>query len=853
MAEEKYPAGMRDEDGDLLSSSERAAMRDSEIKIPEDDAENTSSNESSDTRSDSGSSSSPSDNTDSTVDKAEETRVDIQKTEDDIQARYKDDKRYRIDPDKLTERQKEAINYNEPERSVGDPDIILTGQQVESRLTEGMGERIDRLDNFIERAEDRRRDTSSQKRERSAADRFVDLYGPEGTGVIKENSDAIPTEREVQKFNTLRERSAENALGIDNTVEEPELLPDEAEIGNKNQARRALAYAVQEEPQIADRARSLRNNRNQDFTRDLIEDNKGFDFDDVQQFNEIVKENQIQNDNLNLLVGASQASATSEYWRERLEGNPVSEYTGRLAAGLQLGSGEVGDIVTGNSRFEITDAERQESIKTQNEISSFVTESVSETAALPDLVQGGFGVAGRVGTGDVSGSRTGNQFLGSIGEAMDQTVQSVQEDPYEAGFKGALSLGAGATGYYGSTYLRTGRTPDLDLDASTLAKKGRKKARDIEESLRVTGEPVKSTDWLRNDPASIEDGKPVMPTGKESSGSSQGSSSGAFPLSMNQQTTLRDLLMGRGPKETEKTRDIFFVDEDKFSPGQRVKDGKQVNILEKTRPDQDRLEMQVDDVREKGTKSGFENLVDQDTDVLLKEEDVSQLVDVADDSGRSGRTRKGQVQLVQRDKTESESADTTGRLIGSEDRRQDVADNSQQFFDTTDDFDSPRNREFNGPDSILEKGAGSILSGTSTQDLGEGLNVGQGILQDQGQTQGPVVEEEVGPIFEEELDSSLVSEGSGTSSGLGEVFLDNSILAEEEVFGRERDGRRTRRPDFDSESDSSNQNVLGDIISDEEDFAPSRSVGASLLGLESDGEVSKEELGNPFNLRTGDF
>jgi len=683
--------------------------------------------------------------------------------------------------------------------------------------------------------------------------RFVDRYGP-GSSVEDrqpETNQELPTEEEVQDFNELRERSAENALGIDNEPEEEPLLPGQTEFESKDRARRALAGAVAEEPQIADRARGLRNDRNPEFERELIEDTSGLQVEDVQQFNRIIERNQIQNDNLNTVVGPAQAAATTEYFNQRLEGNPVSSAIGTFGAGLQLGAGETGDIVTGDSRFEVTEEESEEFQETQEDISGFVTSSVSEAAALPDLAQGGFGVAGRAATGDTTGKEVGSQFFGSIGEAGQQAVQSAQEDPFEAGFKGALTLGAGAAGYYGGRFARTGKTPDLDLDPSTLAKKGRSKARDVEQRLRVTGEPVKSSDRFRLNPASIEDGKPVTPTGKASGSSNvQGTSSNAFPLSMNQQTTFGQLLRGQGPRKTEKTRDLFFVDEDKVRPGQTVKEGKQVRTLEKTRPDQDTLEMQVDDVRETGRQSGFEALIDQDTDVNMRNRDVSELVDIADDSGNNRRGRKGQLELVTRDKTRTESTDSTGRNIDAQDRRQDVADERQQFFDSTDDFDMQRNREFNRPTTGFDVGIGSFFAAAQSEDLGLGLNQNQdqtpGI--GQRQEQSPFIEEDVGPF----------QDGETTGQGETGFFPGDSFAREEEPVRPPRREMGTDRPrrgaSFASFGEDKQFDALGDFDQDvafeKEEGRFAESLTASLFNIQAEEGFEEEKfVGTGFGIR----
>lgn len=89
----------------------------------------------------------------SEISEAEQTRVQVQKTRDDILARYKDDERYRIDPDQLSENQKQAIDYNKPENTTGNPNIILKGSELENRVVEEYNQEIQEIDQFIAKAE----------------------------------------------------------------------------------------------------------------------------------------------------------------------------------------------------------------------------------------------------------------------------------------------------------------------------------------------------------------------------------------------------------------------------------------------------------------------------------------------------------------------------------------------------------------------------------------------------------------------------------------------------------------------------------------------------------------------------
>ena len=88
------------------------------------------------------------------ISEAEQTRVEVQKTRDDILASYKDDREYRLDPDELSDRQQDAIGYEEPDRTVGDPNIILSGNELENRLVDDYNQQIREIDRFIDQAED---------------------------------------------------------------------------------------------------------------------------------------------------------------------------------------------------------------------------------------------------------------------------------------------------------------------------------------------------------------------------------------------------------------------------------------------------------------------------------------------------------------------------------------------------------------------------------------------------------------------------------------------------------------------------------------------------------------------------
>lgn len=74
---------------------------------------------------------------------------DLRNQKKDLESTYQDNTRYRIDPDELSETQKEQLGYNEPESSTGDPSLVLTGKQIESRILQnsGLQESVNNLEN----------------------------------------------------------------------------------------------------------------------------------------------------------------------------------------------------------------------------------------------------------------------------------------------------------------------------------------------------------------------------------------------------------------------------------------------------------------------------------------------------------------------------------------------------------------------------------------------------------------------------------------------------------------------------------------------------------------------------------
>jgi len=440
--------------------------------------------------------------------------------------------------------------------------------------------------------------------------------------------------------NQLSKIAAEQALGRNPTESgEGSPVPSQVDYSSKDSARMAVYGSVSQSPEVADYARTLRTGSEdkKEVVKETISNNPDLSVSDVQRFNDIVNRNDLQNNNLNVLIGSAQASTAAERFNERFENNPVSDSVGRLFAGIGAAGDEAQDVVTGQG-FNRTDKEQQATLQARNDISSFITDAGAETAALPGTVQAWSGEVSRLVSGDEDVSNAAGEISEGFKRSGNALAESAREDTYTTGVKAGLSVAAFGTGFYGTRFARTGRIPNLDVDASTLAKKGRSKARDVEESLRVTGEPVKSTDYLRSNPSSIDsEGNPVVPTGKEvdaGRNTGGGSSSNAFPSSLDKKTSLTDLVRGRGPKNTETVRDVFYVDADKYSSGQKVREGKQVTVIGQRRPDQElveedksTLEMRVDDVRVTGQQSGLEALLSQDTDVRLKEgESVSDLV-----------------------------------------------------------------------------------------------------------------------------------------------------------------------------------------------------------------------------------
>ena len=64
---------------------------------------------------------------------------DLRSRKQEVESIYQDDTRYRIDPDTLSETQKEQLGYTDPENTTGDPSIVLTGEQIESRILQNTG------------------------------------------------------------------------------------------------------------------------------------------------------------------------------------------------------------------------------------------------------------------------------------------------------------------------------------------------------------------------------------------------------------------------------------------------------------------------------------------------------------------------------------------------------------------------------------------------------------------------------------------------------------------------------------------------------------------------------------------
>jgi len=625
---------------------------------------------------------------------------------------------------------------------------------------------------------------------------------------------------------TLSRLSAKKALGQEVTKDIGPAVPEKVNYNDKDSARLAVYSSVSEKPEVADYARTLRSDSEdkQEFVKDAIKNDPDVTVDEVQRFNDIVNRNDLQNNNLNVLVGSAQASTASERFTERFENNPVSDSVGRLFAGIGAAGDEASDVVTGQG-FNRTEKEQQATLQARNEISGFVTDAGAQTAALPGTLQAWSGEVSRLLSGDKDAGNAAEDIGSGFKKSGQRLKESVQEDPYTTGVKGGLAVGFAGTTYYGSRFVRTGRKPNLDVDASTLAKKGRSKARSVEERLKVAGEPVKSTDKYRVRPAS-RDGS--LPTGKEVDSGRDiagGTSSNAFPTSLDKKTSLKELAMGKGPKNTETVRDVFYVDADKYSSGQKVKDGKQFTVIGQRRPDQElveedksTLEMRVDDVRVTGQQSGLEAVVSQDTDVSLKgEKDVSELVDVADDSGSSGRTRKGQLTLS-RKKTKSEKTDTTGRKISAEDRRKDVGSDTPDYYDTGVDSRSRRDTNFNNPSEVPGEvtSAGLVVpSDVDNPSTGKGLNLS--VNTEQKSKNDSVMQQESGQ------ETGARSEtDTGIDAGFRPVNARRRKPKEFERVnegvggGREgrreedRRGRRYRDLDFDLGSDFSNGVETGD-------------------------------------------
>lgn len=151
------------------------------------------------------------------ISEAESTRVQVQKTRDDILANYKDDRRYRVDPDELNDRQQDAIGYEEPESSVGDPNIILTGNELENRLVDDYNQQIREIDRFIDQAEDFQEQQESRMPEdplenqnmQTPEQRFVDTYRQTNDAGLAADVDNYLTTQARDSFQAIREKSSE--------------------------------------------------------------------------------------------------------------------------------------------------------------------------------------------------------------------------------------------------------------------------------------------------------------------------------------------------------------------------------------------------------------------------------------------------------------------------------------------------------------------------------------------------------------------------------------------------------------------------------------------------------------------
>lgn len=153
---------------------------------------------------------------------------------------------------------------------------------------------------------------------------------------------------------------------------------------------------------------------------------------------------------------------------------------------------------------------------------------------------------------------------------------------------------------------------------------------------------------------------------------------------------------------------------------------------------------------------------------------------------------------------------------------------------------------------ITAAGTSSLLGTTAAGDtsLAEepGLDQEENLLgleaQDQSQNQPPVEgqdsivtpEEDTGLGLIEDTDTALGQEQT-TTEGFTRIFNDNGA------------GRSPEGPDLFEEENDEQGGVFGNLMSDQEDFKFQSSVGAQLLGLESEDRPSRESAGNPFNLR----
>lgn len=503
-----------------------------------------------------------------------------------------------------------------------------------------------------------------------------------------------------------------------------------------------------------------------------------------------------------------QASQRSRRANRQLDPNSLSpvSLTAKTAAGAESLVGETAQAATTDDRFNLQDAK-----------------SVSEQRVRE--LQGTIGeVAGPlttpVETGNLIVSSTPRYLTSSLADDKDQiapdvtagsavdftkaTAQQAKENPTE--FLLGASIGAGLERTT-TTSLRS-----LDADTPTGALSDAAKRADPATGIGRKPRPGEPTTTSKDIVAAKAKGTKDFVTGDLG------------------EKTVRS---SEGKVLREASADRF-----EYAPRERGQDTivRAENIEARNRPDAS---------------------VDPSTKELLTTEEVTRkevLSSKSEDLVQSGKDvltnrRKGQQQLVTRDKTRSERADTTGRRIDSQDRRQDVGDDANNVLEDAENFNQPRRSEFDRPDSdnVLDN---AVIAGTGTgviasQNQGEDnvLTPGQG----QDQENPPLVENP--PEEKPPVDDQKVPEGR-RQPGPDSVIDDEPDInrqPEEEFIRQRKDTGRSRV--FDVEDNDDDAESASGLFGGEKYTRYRGSVGAEVLDITAERAPGRSSAQNPLNLR----